>query len=279
MGRRKSGSATVSNLDRMFRGRPKHAALKSNHERRLLRGGQAARQSGPLGDGRRTAGRPGADSGRAGPDSGVQPSTASEHLSALVEGGLANVVAQGRHRYFALAGPAVARALEGLARICPPTPVRSLRASTEARSLRFARTCYDHLAGRLGVATLDAYLDLDWLTPQSGGYLVSRAGECELTGLGIDLAALRRQRRSFARPCLDWTERRPHLAGALGAALTTSYLDRGWLAPQSRRRGLRLTAAGEVGLGELLGPEAAIPLEVAIPDVETAEMDLQPPAA
>jgi DNA-binding transcriptional ArsR family regulator len=187
---------------------------------------------------------------------GVGPSTASEHLAELVGAGLLRVAADGRHRYFALAGPDVATALEALAQICPPLPVRSLRASVSARTLGFARTCYDHLAGTLGVAVLDALLARLWLAAGQDGFAVTDRGEDGLAGLGIDVPTLRTRRRVLARPCLDWTVRRPHLAGALGAAVTASLLQRRWLERQSGRRALLLTPTGKAGLRELLGVDA-----------------------
>jgi DNA-binding transcriptional ArsR family regulator len=186
----------------------------------------------------------------------VGPSTASEHLAELVGAGLLRVAADGRHRYFTLAGPDVATALEALAQICPPLPVRSLRASVSARPLGFARTCYDHLAGTLGVAVLDALLATRWLAAGDGGFAVTDRGEHALAGLGVDVPELRARRRALARPCLDWTVRRPHLAGALGAAVTASLLERRWLERQTGRRALVLTPAGEAGLREILGVDA-----------------------
>jgi DNA-binding transcriptional ArsR family regulator len=188
----------------------------------------------------------------------VRPATASEHLGELVKGGLVTVSSQGRHRYFALAGTDVAEALEAFSRICPSTPARSLRASAEARALSFARTCYDHLAGLLGVLVLDAFLAKRWLIAGEAAYTVSPPGYAGFTELGVDVVALQRQRRSLARPCLDWTARRPHLAGGLGAAVTASLLERRWIEREPRRRALRLTPAGDMRLRELLGIEADI---------------------
>jgi len=188
---------------------------------------------------------------------GVSPATASEHLSRLRDGHLVEVVAQGRHRYYRLAGPEVGAALESLAHIAPPKPVTSLRQSGHARSLAFARTCYDHLAGRCGVAVHDALLRHAWLTGTPGGYDVTPAGADGLAELGVDVATARARRRSFARPCLDWTERRPHLAGGLAADLTASLLERGWFVPRSSdSRGLRLTDVGREELRTRLGWEA-----------------------
>lgn len=182
----------------------------------------------------------------------VSPSTASEHLAKLVDGGLLAVTVAGRHRHYRIASADVAAALETLARICPQNPVRSLRASGNAEALRFARTCYDHLAGVLGVAVLDALLRRRWLAPSDGGYGLTPAGELALRAAGVDVAGAGTRRRAFARPCLDWTQRRPHLAGALGAAVTTTILDHGWLR-RGKGRGLRLTGEGRLALRDVLG--------------------------
>jgi DNA-binding transcriptional ArsR family regulator len=186
---------------------------------------------------------------------GVAPSTASQHLEDLVTGGLVVVSRQGRHRYFALASTDVAEALEAFAHICPELPIRSLRSSDEARALRRARTCYDHLAGTLGVALFDAVLERNWLLPDESGLVVGPLGCDGFADLGVDVLALASQRRRLARPCLDWTERRPHLAGALGAALAASLLQRQWIEPQSGRRALRVTPAGANHLRKLLDVE------------------------
>jgi DNA-binding transcriptional ArsR family regulator len=180
---------------------------------------------------------------------GVGRPAASERLARLAEGGLVEVVAQGRHRYYRLAGPSVAGALESLSHIAPPKPVRTLRQSGHVRSLAFARTCYDHLAGTCGVALHDAAFDRGWLVADRAEYRVTDAGSAALAGLGVDVGSLRAGRRVLARPCLDWTERRAHLAGAVAAALTDRLLDRGWLVRRSAdSRGLRLTERGREGL-------------------------------
>lgn len=179
----------------------------------------------------------------------VGPSTASEHLARLLEGGLVEVVAQGRHRYYRIAGPAVGEALEALSHVAPPRPVSTLREAGHARALGFARTCYDHLAGRCGVALHDALLVRGWL---SEAYDVTPAGAAGLAGWDVDVDAARGLRRSFARPCLDWTERRPHLAGALGAGIGVALVDRGWFERRSAdSRALRLTDRGRDGLVDL----------------------------
>ncbi len=185
---------------------------------------------------------------------GVTAQTASTHLALLRDAGLIAVEAQGRHRYYRLAGEDVATALEALALISPDRPVRSLRQSKSAQALGYARTCYDHLAGVAGVALLDAMLAGDVLCSGRGGYDLTPTGRGLVEAFGLDVAGLRTRHRSFARPCLDWTERRPHLAGAVGAAITGEMLDRGWfLRRRAGERGLRLTDRGVGGLADVFG--------------------------
>jgi DNA-binding transcriptional ArsR family regulator len=161
---------------------------------------------------------------------GVHPATATAHLHQLIAGGLVRVRAQGRHRYHELAGPQVAAVIEALAQLAPQAPVRSLRAHRAAAGLTEARTCYDHLAGRRGVQLRDRLLDVQAIRPlDERDHELTTRGEHLLTELDIDPAALQTTRRVFARCCIDWTTRRPHLAGALPAAITTAFLTRGWL--------------------------------------------------
>jgi len=188
----------------------------------------------------------------------IAPSTASEHLAALTDGGLAEALSQGRHRYYRIASGEVAEALEAFARICPPAPVRSLRASREARELSAARVCYDHVAGDLGVAVHDALMAQRWLAPEEGGYRLTRRGTAGLAELGVPIDDAIAARRRFAYPCLDWTARRFHLAGALAAALTETLLSSGVLARTRSRRGLELTPDGVVVLTGALGLELSI---------------------
>jgi DNA-binding transcriptional ArsR family regulator len=185
---------------------------------------------------------------------GVAPSTASEHLARLAAGGLVAVEPRGRERRYRLASPHVADALEALARIGGDRPVRTLRESSRKEALRDARTCYDHLAGRLGVAITDALVERGALLVRDTSFDLTDDGEALLVQrLGVDIAAARAGRRAFARACLDWTERRPHLAGALGAALARSLLDRDWVRRRPADRGLVVTPPGEAGLAEALG--------------------------
>lgn len=184
---------------------------------------------------------------------GVAPSTASEHLTRLVAGGLLHVQTQGRHRYYRLAGPQVARTLEALGAHGRPDDGGDAFEREVLDGLRFGRTCYDHLAGRLGVALRAALIERGVLVEDGAEHRVTPEGEAWFATLAIDLQAVRRARRSFARSCLDWSERRPHLAGALGAALLERLIELGWIVPQPGERAVRLTPAGRLGLERELG--------------------------
>ncbi len=184
----------------------------------------------------------------------VSAATASEHLARLREGGLVEVARTGRHRYYRLASPDVAHALEALAAISPARPVRSLRQSRSDAAMVFARTCYDHLAGRVGVAILDAFVADGVLVAGGDGYALTAAGQTRLTAFGVDVAAARASRRAFARACLDFTERRPHLAGALGSALCGRMIGLNWFVRRGQgQRSLRLTDVGRRQLAGRLG--------------------------
>ncbi|MGC4892596.1 ArsR/SmtB family transcription factor [Micromonospora sp. DT31] len=193
---------------------------------------------------------------------GVAASTASDHLTRLVRGGLLAEERQGRHRYVRLADPAVAQLVEDLAgrAPAPATPPRTLRAASTGAALAYARTCYDHLAGRLGVLLHDALLARGVLD-RSGGLALTPTGVSWLADLGVPVEPLRAGRRPLVRDCLDWTERRPHLAGALGAALCGRFLDLGWTA-RGGGRAVRLTSPGRDALAEVL---ALDPAELAPP--------------
>ena len=187
---------------------------------------------------------------------GVSPSTASVHLARLSKQRLVKVQTQGRYRYYSLGGPGVAAALEALAVVAGPA-----RPRFEPRtppSLRAARSCYDHLAGALAVALLERLLELGWLTAEAeDAYEVTGEGERALEALGVDVEAARAQRRRFACACLDWSERRPHVGGALGGALLETALRRRWVVKELDSRALRLTPAGRRAFKAHLGLEAA----------------------
>src|SRR5215831_12565358 len=182
-------------------------------------------------------------------EAGVTPQTVSSHLGKLLAGRLLVVQARGRHRYFRLASDDVGRAVEALMAVAPARPVRDPGRASALEAMRAARTCYDHLAGRLGVAVTEAMVRARWIRPRKGDYRVSPRGEASLGALGIDLGHARRQRRTFARACLDWSERRPHLAGALGAAFASRCFELGWLRRSPDGRQVMLTERGRRELG------------------------------
>lgn len=184
----------------------------------------------------------------------VGASTASEHLARLVEGGILAVERTGRHRYFRLAGPEVAHACEALAAIAPPRPVRSLREATVGAALAEARLCYDHLAGELGVAVTRALLDRGALSEDGDCFAAGPAFDVTLERLGVELT---RSRRPLALRCIDWSERRPHVAGALGAALATRALAAGWVERREGTRAVRVTVEGAAAFESLLGVRRA----------------------
>ncbi|MGV9985473.1 ArsR/SmtB family transcription factor [Streptomyces olivaceus] len=189
---------------------------------------------------------------------GVAASTASEHLGKLVTGGLLTEERQGRHRYVRLADERVAQLVEDLAAQVAPEAVgrrpRTLRASSAGSALARGRTCYDHLAGRLGITLTDALTGRGLLS-QDTGLALTHAGLGWFEAAGIALRPT--GRRPLARACLDWTERRPHLAGVAGAALCRHALDTGWCVRIGSGRAVKVTAAGERALSGLLGIEAA----------------------
>ncbi|MBV9798379.1 MAG: helix-turn-helix transcriptional regulator [Solirubrobacterales bacterium] len=206
-------------------------------------------------------------------EAGVAASTASAHLGKLVDGALLKVEPHGRHRYFRVAGPEVAELIEALARLSPPAQIRSLRQGTKAQAVRFARTCYDHLAGVLGTSLMSAMIERELLAggdgvfdPESADddrlaspgfdvdYRLTRRGVRELSAFGIEFGAMPR-RRPLIRYCVDWSEQRHHLAGALGAALAQRMFELGWVRRARRSRAVHLTEEGRDGLRDTFGVE------------------------
>ncbi|MFD7730020.1 ArsR/SmtB family transcription factor [Kitasatospora phosalacinea] len=204
-------------------------------------------------------------------EAGIGAPTASAHLTRLLDAGLVTVRSSGRNRFYRLSGPEVGHALEALALIAPPLPVTSLRESSTTNALRRSRTCYDHLAGRLGVALMGTLLDRGLLTGHDGThrpatavrdrssgyghdhrYRLTPSGRAALRQLGVDLDALP-PRRPLVRYCIDWSEQQHHLAGAAGAALTARLLALRWLRHGTRPRVVHLTASGTTGLADWIG--------------------------
>lgn len=190
-------------------------------------------------------------------EAGVSASTISEHLARLLDGGLVTVAPRGRYRYYRLAGPQVSDLIEAMSRVAPPRPVTSLREGTQANALRRARSCYDHLGGRLAVALTDAFLARGFLADGDrpagevtgpAAYTLTDAGADALRDLGGEPPANR-----AVRCCVDWTEQRHHMAGAVGGILLSQFRARGWVSPGRRHRALTVTDAGRAQLASRFG--------------------------
>jgi len=193
----------------------------------------------------------------------VSPSTASVHLQRLKDKRLVKAFAQGKHRYYSLDGLNVAAALEALSVLAGQGARPPFVPNTPNR-LRAARTCYDHIAGTLGVALHDRFQALRWLTEapaeaESQTYELTAAGVKALDQLGIDVEAARRSRRRFAYACVDWSERRPHLGGAIGAAVLNVALKRGWVLQDLDSRALSVTRSGKREMHARFGLESIVP--------------------
>jgi DNA-binding transcriptional ArsR family regulator len=215
------------------------------------------------------------DDGRALPasvladEAGISRPTASSHLRKLTDAGLLSVEAHGRHRYYRLAGPEVGALIEQLVRLAPPRPVTSLREGTRAAKLRSARTCYDHFAGRLGVQIMGSLLDREVLVGGDGrydpyrddhdslsnqghdvSYELTENGRTFLTEVGVELPT---SRRPLVRYCVDWTEQRHHLSGALGRAVLDRFLSADWVKRVPRGRAVTVTDDGRAALADAFG--------------------------
>ncbi len=206
-------------------------------------------------------------------EAGVGASTASTHLSKLVKGGMLRVERHGRHRYFRIARPEVGELIEALARLSPPAPVRSLKQGSKAQAVRFARTCYDHLAGMLGTQLMQAMIERELLTGGDGvfdpdsarddrlsapgfdlDYRLTPSGLRELKAFGIDFDSLP-SRRPLIRYCVDWSAQRHHLAGSLGAAMAARMIELGWVHKAARSRAVHVSDDGVAGLRDHFGVE------------------------
>lgn len=183
---------------------------------------------------------------------GVEPATASAHLKRLLDDGLLEATTQGRHKYFRFASEQVAQMVESLMRVAPPLQAQAARAAAPSPE-RHARYCYDHLAGSLGTGLLALLLRKGWVQDgdEAKQLAVTTRGAKALAELGVDVDAAQQRRRQFACRCLDWSERRDHLAGALGAALAQQFQDRRWIERRKHSRAVRITAAGEEGFAAL----------------------------
>lgn len=180
---------------------------------------------------------------------GVEPGTATQHLRRLQEGGLISVKVQGRHKYFKPASPQVAELMELLMVLAPDRNGRAVGPRVE-EPLRRGRMCYDHLAGELGIGITEALVKHGILRKEADAFALTRRGADWFAGLGVDVEATRTLRRKFAATCLDWSERRDHLGGALGAALAERLVDLGWIARKRNSRVVNVTEAGRRRLAE-----------------------------
>lgn len=187
----------------------------------------------------------------------ISAQSASAHLAKLVEGGLLEAEAQGRHRYFRIASAEVASLIEGLASLGAATHSRAPRSVRPARVMPIqflhARTCYGHLAGEMAVKVLEAMLKQRWLNADGRDYSITRLGEAKLAALSVDVSAARKRRRVFARACVDLTQRRLHLGGALGDALLDACIEHGWIQRHRRSRVVSITPSGNEAFRRAFG--------------------------
>ncbi|MGC4377196.1 winged helix-turn-helix domain-containing protein [Fictibacillus sp. Mic-4] len=186
---------------------------------------------------------------------GVKPQTASFHLAKMVDANVVAVEKHGRHRYYGIRDEEVARVMESILSIAPPVKIKSLKQASEDRAVRFARTCYDHLAGNLGVKLTESLLNSGVIGEEENAFTVTKKGEEFFEAFQIDLKLVRKKRRSFSHKCLDWSERRHHLAGALGNALLERLLELNWMERLPKTRAIKITADGKKGLKETFSVE------------------------
>lgn len=188
--------------------------------------------------------------------SGVSPQTASSHLSKLMKGNLITVENHGRHRYYRLANTEIAELLEMIAALAPPIHIRSLRQSEEMKKIRHARTCYDHLAGKLGVSLTQALITKGFISVVSEmEFNVTEQGIEHFRIHGLDLSTMKSGRRVFAKRCLDWSERYYHIGGFLGSVITHHLFKKNWIERMEGTRAIRITEEGKIGLQTLYNVE------------------------
>lgn len=183
----------------------------------------------------------------------TSPQNISMHLTKLVQANLLVVESQGRHKYYRFARKEIAYAIEAMISLVPPSISIQSTKTEKISGIKHCRTCYDHLAGKVGVALTDSLLQQQLLVDTSGGFEISSEGEKWFTEFGIPLTALKQQKRSFLRPCLDWSERRPHIAGSLATALLDKMLLEDWLRKTKDSRALIVTAKGKKEFQSRLG--------------------------
>jgi DNA-binding transcriptional ArsR family regulator len=180
----------------------------------------------------------------------IKPQTTSYHLAKLMEANLITVENQGRHRYFQIKNSEVAQIMETLLTLSPPAQIRSLKQSAEDKQIRRARTCYDHLAGYLGVEITESFLKKGFITNE---FVLTEKGEAFLASFGVNIIEVRKKRRSFSHKCLDWSERKHHLAGALGNVILELFLELNWVKRLPKTRALEITPIGKKALLDHFG--------------------------
>jgi DNA-binding transcriptional ArsR family regulator len=184
----------------------------------------------------------------------VAPQTASGHLAKLVDANLLALAKQGRHRYYRVVSPLEGQMLEGIMNVAAvQVPPRARTVSRIDEHMCTARTCYDHIAGRLGVGMADALVERGQIVLTEDGGEITEPGAAFFSSFGIDLAVRRKSHRAFCRPCLDWSERRPHIAGIIGAALCRRCLELGWIERRRDTRALAITGNGQRGFADAFG--------------------------
>ncbi|AXY72492.1 transcriptional regulator [Paraflavitalea soli] len=182
---------------------------------------------------------------------GISPQSASNHLNKLIEADLLKMEKQGKHRYYRFAKPEVATAMEAISRLIPHQEKLHRDRSFKNGDIQYARTCYDHLAGRIAVNLTQGLVKQKIIQLKEDEFDVTNKGMSWFDSIGVDIAAVRQQKRFFARPCLDWTEKKHHLAGALGAALLDQMLALNWIRRKANERTVILTGKGEKALAQL----------------------------
>lgn len=181
---------------------------------------------------------------------GIKPQTASFHLAKMVEANVIVFEKHGRHRYYGIRDSTVAQTMESLLALAPPVEIKSLRQATEDQAIRWARTCYDHLAGNVGVQLTDSLKQRGIIQETNEGFAVTESGEAFFESLQINIAQVKKKRRSFSHKCLDWSERRHHLGGALGNALLDRLVELQWVQRVPKTRAVSITSEGKQGLKE-----------------------------
>lgn len=181
--------------------------------------------------------------------------TASSHLGKLTDGGLVSQRKQGRHRYYNLSGEDVAQVLEQIMGLAARAGHLRVRTGPRDPAMRYARVCYDHLAGDRAVAVFDGLREYGYIEDVGGDMQVTESGAAFLAKIGVDLSAYEKSRRPICKACLDWSERRSHMAGTLGAALLTYFTERKWIVHQAGSRTVTITRKGEAGFDTLFSSE------------------------